>query len=203
MKSIEKKVEFTCPQCGKVQESICYEQLGPDKYLDVSNSSIFQWDCNECGHKIKLVYPTYYCNIEKEFVVFLDPKNEEVKGLTQEQMALFRGFAKRLCKNSDTFVEKVRVLEAGLNDRAIELLKLITMAKLHSKDNSVLDIFFYRKSESNSLEFTVIYKEDIDGIDIDYAMYENVLAIVLEELPELSDEVHCIDLDWAGKQVAM
>ena len=46
-----------------------------------------------------------------------------------------------------------------------------------------------------------MYKEDIDGIDIDQAMYQNVLNIVTDELPPLEDDVYCIDLNWAGAQV--
>ena len=203
MKSIAKKVRFTCPKCKEVHEITCYEQLGPDKLEDIKNATVFQWDCESCGHKVKLIYPTYYCNIDKEFVVFLMPNATDVECISIEQQQLFKGFTMRLCKNADSFVEKIRVLESNLDDRAIELLKLMTFAKVHVQNKTIEDIFFYRKSESRSLEFTLMYQEDIDGIDIDDAMYQNVVSIVKEELPSLTEGVHCIDLEWAGKQVIM
>ena len=79
-------------------------------------------------------------------------------------------------------------------------LVLVKKSNKKSHDNNK-DIYFYRKSERNSFEFTLMYREDIDGIDIDYAMYENILNIVNEELPPLEDGIHCIDLEWAGAQV--
>lgn len=190
-----------CPQCKSEHMVTCYGQLGPNKKDEVVSSSVFQWDCESCGHKVKLVYPTAYCNVEKEFVVFLRPNAVDESCITEDEKELFTGFTMRLCKTADTFVEKVRVLEAELNDQAIELLKLITFAKIHAEDDGMQDIYFYRKSESGSLEFTLMYQDNIDGIDIDLAMYQNVLNIVKEELPPLGDDVYCIDLNWAGAQV--
>ncbi|HAB60702.1 MAG TPA: hypothetical protein DCE48_08380 [Lachnospiraceae bacterium] len=201
MESIEKNIPFTCPSCKSEHMVTCYEQLGPNKKEEVMSASFLQWDCNSCGHKVKLVYPTYYCNIEKEFVVFLRPNVSDVSCITEDEKEMFNGYTMRLCKTADTFVEKVRVFEAKLNDRAIELLKLITFAKIHVGNDTIQDIYFYRISEHGSLEFTLMYKEDIDGIDIDQAMYQNVLNIVTDELPPLEDDVYCIDLNWAGAQV--
>ncbi|WP_167956939.1 CpXC domain-containing protein [Anaerosporobacter faecicola] len=201
MNSIEKQLQFTCPKCKEEHKVTCFEQIGPDQKEQVMNSSIFQWDCESCGHKVKLVYPTMYCNEEKKFVIFLRPNAADATCIGEEEQARFPGFTKRFCKTADTFVEKVRVLEAGLNDQAIELLKLITFAKIHVENDTMEDIFFYRMSESGSLEFTLMYKEDVDGIDIDFSMYENVLHIVQDEVPPLEDDVYCIDLNWAGAQV--
>lgn len=201
MESIVNKIKFTCPKCNSEHMVTCYEQLGPNQKEEVINSSFLQWDCESCGHKVKLVYPTHYCNKEKKFVVFLRPNASDESCMSEDEKEMFKGFTMRLCKTADTFVEKVRVLEAELNDRAIELLKLITFAKIHVGNDTIQDIYFYRKSESGSLEFTLMYKEDIDGIDIDQAMYQNVLNIVTDELPPLEDDVYCIDLNWAGAQV--
>ena len=134
-------------------------------------------------------------------MVFLRPNVSDVSCITEDEKEMFNGYTMRLCKTADTFVEKVRVFEAKLNDRAIELLKLITFAKIHVGNDTIQDIYFYRISEHGSLEFTLMYKEDIDGIDIDQAMYQNVLNIVTDELPSLEDDVYCIDLNWAGAQV--
>lgn len=201
MKSIEKKVMFRCPKCKEKHEAVCFEQMGPEIKEQVMNATVLQWNCGSCGHKVKLVYPTRYCDREKKFVVFLRPNAQDSTVISEEEKKEFEGYTMRLCKTADTFVEKVRILDTCLNDRAIELLKLITFAKIHVDNDTLEDIFFYRKSESGSLEFTLMYKEDVDGIDINNAMYENVLAIVKEELPTLEEGVHCIDLEWAGAQV--
>lgn len=201
MQSQETQVEFVCPECKTTHRVNRYDRIEVDLKETVMNSSLFKWDCPECAHKVKLIYPCFYVDNSKRYVVWLVPNASDTTTIDRSLVNEYEGYTKRLCTTLDSFVEKVRILDSGLQDQAIELLKLITFAKVHISNDEIEHIYFYRKNEASNLELTLMYKEDVDGIEIPDTMYQSVLSIVKEELEPLGDDVFLIDQEWAGGKV--
>lgn len=201
----EKKITCTCSKCGE-QETIFLPQIITEEHrAQTEDLSLFKWTCPQCGHVLKLLYPCMYLNKGKKLLIWYVNELQDTERLEDELSQEFkretRGYAKRFCHTLEEFGEKVRVLEQGLDDRTIELLKIMTFARLHVSDKSLEHIYFYREDEIGNFEFTLFYSEGPKGIKLNGSMYQEIDAVVKEKLMTLQDHFYCIDLDWAGKQI--
>ncbi|MEG1848536.1 MAG: CpXC domain-containing protein [Clostridium sp.] len=200
----EKKLLCRCAACGKEAACTTVSLIREDKQKQVEDMSLFRFRCPACGHVMKLLYPCLYWNEEKKILVwFLDQQNieqwkEMVSKQTQEQML---GACKRYCHTLEEFAEKVRILESGLEDRAIELLKMVTFARVHMQQPKLQAIYFYQINQDGAIEFILYEGDDTNGIEVPAATYQEMCHIVAEELPALDHEFCCIDLEWAGGQI--
>ena len=82
----------------------------------------------------------------------------------------------------------------------MELLKLLVFAKIHVEDETLSEIYFYRKTRENNLEFTIFRGKEPDGIAVSIEMYQNVLELA-QNVPMDEEGFQTIDLDWAGRVV--
>lgn len=201
----EKRITCACPKCEK-QEIIFLPQIITEEQREkTENLSLFKWTCPQCGHVLKLLYPCMYLNRSKKILIWFVNELQETQKLEEELSGEFRrqtvGYTKRFCHTLEEFGEKVRVLEQELNDRTVELLKIMTFARLHVTDRSLEHIYFYRADETGNLEFTLFYTEGPKGITLNGAMYQEIDTIVKEKMEVLQDRFYCIDLNWAGKQI--
>lgn len=194
MKNEEKKC--VCQKCGANGTVTIWHEIGDDKAQEVMDMSLFCWTCPACGHVYKFIYPSTYMNKDKAFVVRYQGNDKEF-----DQEICLEGYILRDCNSQEELAEKVRILEADLDDRAVELMKLLIFAKIHVEDETMEQIQFFQVAEDGDFEFTIWTGEGPDGIHISEQVYENVRELA-GELPELEPGYHVIDLEWAGLQVS-
>lgn len=185
-----------CQKCGAKGEATIWHEISEKEKEACMDTSIFKWKCPSCGHIYKFIYPCIYKNESKKFVVRFQGTDKTFAADKD-----FTGYCKRDCNSEEELAEKVRILEAELDDRAMELLKLLIFAKIHVTDETMEQIQFYRVAEDGDFEFTIWTGEGPDGIHIDALMYENVKELA-KDLPDLEDKYYTIDLEWAGSQVS-
>ena len=160
----------------------------------VLDGSYFEWQCPGCGQRFFANTPFLY--------------NDDENGLHGISSALgIRGSAYKVPtviktdKNYDThssvlrlvsgfseFVEKIRIFEAGLDDRIVEAIKLLYI-NMHTKDGGgqVYDMIFENTGEDGSLYFGVFLEDDDFEQAIPAGVYENAEE---EFTPLLPDETH-------------
>lgn len=184
-----------CQECNEKDQTVIWHSIGPFQKEAAMDTSLFKWTCKKCQKVYKFVYPCTYVDREKGFVVRYQGNDKEFD--THQD---FSGLIKRDCNSQEELAEKIRILDAGLDDRAMELTKLLVFAQIHVQDETLERIQFYQEEEDGFMSFTIWNSEGPDGIQIDRETYERVVELA-NEIPELSDEFHCIDLNWAGAQV--
>lgn len=201
----EKKITCSCSKCGR-QESVFLPQIITEKHREKAEDlSLFKWTCPQCGHLLKLLYPCMYLNRSKRILIWYVDELQETQRLEEEITPELKQetvwFTKRFCRTLEEFGEKIRVLEQGLDDRTLELLKITIFARLHVADKTLEHIYFYRKDEIGNLEFTLLYSEGPKGITVNGTMYQEIDTIVKEKIKAQADQFYCIDPDWAGQQI--
>lgn len=185
-KIIEEKV--ICPKCGKEQIVKRYESvnvtLEPELKEVIKSGYFFAFTCEECGVKIPMLYSCLYHDMENKKMVWLVPNcsDEQVEEINQinsnQDMVedLSYGYDNRIVKNADSFREKIVIWDEDLDDRIIEILKVIYISKMEEelKTRKLVNVLFEVMKESYVLLF--IFEEGDPGmIPLDMDMYRNIV----------------------------
>lgn len=169
--SSELTKEVICPHCGKAVEtrmwtSICAE-ISPDLRQKILDETLFDWKCPACGQELQLVYPCLYHDKGRRFMVYIAPGEESrrsVDGVTEfPQLAQVR---KRTVTSLPELKEKILIFEAGLDDQAVELVKLalcdVLWNKYHRRTSACF--FCYSDKTADRLGFSVFLEGDAQPI---------------------------------------
>lgn len=129
-------VDFPCPECGVAIGFDAWTKINASEDTDlideVINGSFCEFTCPSCRYQAHLAHPCLYLDPEHRACIYL-VANERMRAMADE---MFSGLAedegdsgpsgslRRIVFSREELSEKVAAIEADLDDRAIELLKL-------------------------------------------------------------------------------
>jgi hypothetical protein len=190
--SLLKSAVVCCATCKKQQEIPIYKSINtatdPGLVAKVMDGSLFLWECPHCHAKSLAKYECLYHNPDQRFMVWLLPlemsSEAEQASIAMHAKAL-GAYTLRKCTEVGELVEKVHVLEAGLDDVAIELCKFIILQELQQKAASEGEkaeiistpIHFYRKEE-DKLVFAIQLNKQMNELAVGNNVYEDALGII-------------------------
>lgn len=163
MASIQSKKTLTCPKCGNRQECIHWESIDvtqePQLREQVLNHSLFTFKCRKCGDSMILGYPCLYHDGVRKQLFYLIPNYKEADVKQFERMPAKpdadEGYTLRIVGSLNQLVEKIRIFDAGKDDRYVELCKLYG-AKLIQKERpnvKIAEIYFDDDAEDAYIVF--------------------------------------------------
>lgn len=163
---------FTCPSCGHKGDFKMYESvnvsLDPKLREKVLSGQIFEWACPKCGETISIRYDLLYHDMDKAFQIYYSPNNcSGINKMINDMLIKYPGMRK-LCRTVDSLNalrEKILIFEAGLNDIAIELAKLVIKYDSHNNIPETCELRFDSilpggKTQSQS---KLVFRQIIDG----------------------------------------
>ena len=134
------KMMLACPACGKSGEFTSWSSLNatldPHEKTRLLDRTLTQFTCAACGHQAQVVYPLLYHDMTNGFMVWMIPDAPGPAGAPPEALPpgvvqkLGEKYRYRLVSNLNELIEKILIFDAGLDDRIIELAKLVAAAKL-------------------------------------------------------------------------
>lgn len=188
-------IEHTCPGCGKQSTATVYNSVNvsesPDLKQKVLNGELFVHECPFCGERTLLRNSFLYHDPEKKIIVCLSDRPIGAEGLEE--------YTSRRVTDVGTLVEKVKILDAGLDDRAMELCKVITRQEL---GKSVSLKFFRMDGPDN--EITLTYPQDgkMEMLVIGFNVYEDCRGIVGRNPSMEIRGMELVDSAWVEKFIA-
>ena len=211
--SIEK---ITCPQCGKEAEFTVWQSvntdLDPEMRAAVKDLSIFRFTCPKCGYSALADYDFLYHDMRNKVMIQYAASDEEAEqakaifsgdGLPKELRGLFGGmlydgYILRIVRSQNELREKLEILDAGLDDRLIELYKTVLLPKAFEKFPRAkkLDMYFLQMDGKNMIQILT----DGNGsatVDIDPDLYEILRKEFEPLLPDIRKDEPVIDRDYA------
>lgn len=198
-------VQSICTKCGHQIRKEVVNVYTPVLRSSLQNMEYFRITCSECGHIMKFYYPCVYINEEKQFVVFFTGgRFFEEPALEAERLIKMKteNMVARLCTTLEEFIEKVEILESGLDDRSMELFKLSLFARIHLQDLGLQYVYFYRSTHSDQLEFTLISDSGNSGVAISGDLFHEIEEIMEKEAAnEIEEGFLVIDREWAGQKI--
>ena len=131
--------EVGCPHCGAAVKTGMWPAISardnPELRERVLDETLFDWKCPQCGYTAQLMYPCLYHDPERQFMVYVEPngcgKSETADA--EEKFPQLSGVKKRMVSTLAGLKEKMLIFEAGLDDAAVELVKLALSGVLEQK----------------------------------------------------------------------
>lgn len=222
--SMCKREEVQCPVCGTTGEFEMWTslntQLNPEKKEQLLSGALFQYICPHCGKSFNIDYPMLYHQMEDQIMIYYVVQEEDIQ-MVEEQ---FRGefgdeeteitkvlkedmnsYLYRIVGSQRELMEKIRIFDAGKDDRVVELVKRIISDAVADKNPEQGDVnLYYLEEEGESLFVAVNSKGVLGTVPIPNGMYEDMAEGLQEKLPDLrSRSEFRIDRDWASKALGL
>lgn len=130
----------TCPVCGativhtgrQLYEVSNNNQSAKKKFLD-EGRKCFMSHCPKCGLDVLFAYPVQYIDTEEKLNIYLMPVGHPEENEFFDNIFRYDtrpGFTTRLVADVDALVDKIRVFEVGLDDRVVEICKVLKWGDL-------------------------------------------------------------------------
>ena len=199
---------IVCPECGEKAEFTVWDSintsLNPELVDKVITGELFRWSCSKCGCKMNVNFATLYHDEERKIMIYYVPGNPEevipymknaMNQITDGQEA--GKYYKRVVGSPNQLREKLMIMEAGFDDRNIELMKLFasTRVKLQDKGFELAEMLFDRAKNGANYFALRLKNGTWQQMEFDQALYQNV-AKVFEAYVKNSDAVS-VNFDWA------
>ena len=154
--------QITCPNCGTLFEieqwNVINAQKQPELHKKIRNGSMFLQTCPHCGTHVHSVYTCIYSNDEKKFLVSFQPSDKEPAATP-----FVPDYKLRLEHTLLGFLERIRILESGLDDLTLEMVRCLVTAQLTRQfpekhithllfDNADNENVFFQYDSSNPSE---------------------------------------------------
>lgn len=171
---------FRCPTCGTAfdvqRHDLVNVKENPELKASVLNGDIFLQECPRCGRRHLVGGP----------LVYLDPAEGVLLMLSDKplSMADTGGYTARLVSRAGDLIEKVKIFDAGLDDRAIELCKYVTKQEAGKE----MDLKFLRlDGADNELVFTYPSNGQMELLAVGFNVYEDCRGIIARN-PQVDDK---------------
>lgn len=198
--------EINCPACGHSREIIVWDSLNgdldPEAKGQLMNGTLFTVECSGCGQRFNVHYNMLYHDMAHHAMVYhadaesaADARNA-LTGMKHASGTAMSGYRMRVVSDADELQEKAVIFENGLDDRVIEIIKLMfrTEAARKFPDYAPDGVYFTAEDGKYGMEFTgdePLYAEMPEG------MYEEIRDCYAGRLAAAGDELCTIDAEWA------
>ena len=217
--SRQQEVDITCPECGCAGRFVIWDSvnnvLSPEAAEKIIDGSLFLYECPNCGEKNQVHYACLYHDMEHGAMVQLVSDTEESvdkafetygklmdNGIAKD-IGFNSGYRHRLVTDINSLREKASVLRDGLDDRAVELMKLIVLAQNagNSKIPPKATAYYVCLDEDSGLVLEFVGGEGSVTASVAREMYESLEELVREREPE-DRGLRFVDQQWAYEFLA-
>ncbi len=188
-----------CPKCRQENQVEIHESItSHDRHLRdrLMSGALWTWRCTPCGHDNATTYPLLYHDMRAWCLIYyLDREVTEDPNIiarmvpAPDQLTALRRFNAtyrfRLCRTLDDLMEKLRLLDAGLDDRAVEYLKLRSRANANTQGLAMVHDRFERLTDGDAK--TLCFGPPSKPLEIPFSAYSAGLAKIKERVGDETD----------------
>jgi hypothetical protein len=182
--SLSEEQPITCPGCNATSAARIHRSVNvttePALKEQLLTGRLFTFTCPSCGRPTRVVHPELvYQDVRGGYLLQMD-------ALGRFDAASLRGLegslpgVTRVVRDSNALLEKVKVFDAGLDDRVIEVLKLVLVSSQQAGDTAMRYLFEGTGTpshpEGRDLRFTVLSSKGISGMAVPRTAYEDLRA---------------------------
>lgn len=162
-----------CPSCGNVSDVTIWNSItvsdSGDLKEDLLKGKVNIFHCPSCSYRALMPVPLLYHDEEKRLMISFSPcENETEKkrlfsniketSAQSGELKKLEGYNLRFVTDYNSLLEKILLADAGLWDKAIELIKLMVLSQEPEKSEQRSCVF--GKSDGEEIEFLVTDKKE-------------------------------------------
>lgn len=225
--SVKHTQQIACLKCKKKSDFEFYgsinTMLDPGLKQRVKNFDIFKFICPHCGSEQFVNYSFLYHQMEDKLMIFYCQDEEEVEKVRtlyaddfatalnekgEQQGIDTTGYRRRIVIGADNLVEKIRIFDAGLDDRLIEIYKVLLYGQMQSQlaempGGDVVDDVFVDEQLDGSLDFVFVADgKAVGAVPFAQEVYDVVAEQYKEAVERLAPTEPVINQDWAFDTLA-
>lgn len=171
--SINIKQEVKCPKCGELTEVTVWQSVtsadSPDLKDDILKGKLNMFVCAKCAHTALMPEPMLYTDAEKKLMITFAPCSDEaskailfnkIKETSKESGELdgLDDYNLRFVTAYNELMEKILIFDSGLQDKAVEMLKLLVL--MQEPEKMEQRICMFGKKDGEEIEIMVQDKSD-------------------------------------------
>ncbi len=166
LNTIEK---IRCPKCQKESDVTLWQMItvkdSPDLKEELLKGNLNMFICDECGEKALVPTPLLYHDEDKKIMFSFMPTSspEETKEAYMSvlksskesgELENLKGYNLRFISDYNTLLEKILIFDSGLNDKTIEVIKLMVILNDPERSDHLKPLFG-KRFEDGSIEILV------------------------------------------------
>ncbi len=208
------KADLTCPKCGKPHtltlRACVNVSLHPEEKAQVLDGSFFQYKCPDCGESIAVTYPCLYDDMGKALMIYLLPDETEValaklnaqqEKWSEDMMKAAKVCTMRAVRSVNELCEKIKIADADLDDRYVEITKAFVFAQFlrQQPDFLATQVLYDRQDGEDGL---VIMGKDGKTLWVVWpeGLYDEVINMFGDRVEsEKTTTYELIDANWTMK----
>ena len=197
-----------CPKCQNSNNVTIWGIVNRDVNTvttnKIMNGTFFEHKCPTCGAVYQITYPTLYeDNTHKAIICF----EQTDVGLSEATSAVLERRKKlssdqhdyqiRIVSTPNAFREKARIFDKGLDDKIIEIMKIVLLEKLHQEHdtNGINEVLCWVEDDGTfSME---MFGKKYGKVTVNQDFYNYISEKCSVFINEQDFDDVLIDLDWA------
>lgn len=200
--------KIICPSCGKEGNFLVWDSINtvinPEMKEKVRNRSAFAFICPHCHQSAEVQHQFLYHQMEDNLMIY--QVNEKEVGTTQELFLNFKTETKseyifRIVRSREELLEKLKIFDAGLDDRIVEVEKIFLLAVIMGKcpEKKIEQSFFVHNEKEDVLVYLTDKREQL-VLPLNKRLYQDIEGIFASHDVEAQTEnTFVIDYDWAAE----
>ena len=200
--SMPREASVSCPKCGSEIEYTMWLTINTEvktAIQDIISGKLFDIECKSCGLKSRVVYPILFNDMLHKMMIQYAMEEDASTVLKQFDKYRYHGFRLRLVSTQQSLREKTWILNDGLDDRIIELMKAIILPQkqIEMPEKQIKEIYYCGSAEH------IFFELDCEsGEIVRVASAREGYNNLKEQFNEYLDDErtpYVIDRKWADK----
>ncbi len=166
--SLNSKQNVRCPNCGQMSEVTVWDSVtvsdSADLKQDLLRGEVNMFFCPSCSYKALMPTPILYHDEDKKLMISFSPCADAVTeqrlfdkvretSKKSGELGKLEGYNLRFVTDYNELLEKILIFDYALNDKTIEVIKLMILSQ--DVDKSVDRVCRFGKSENGVMEFVI------------------------------------------------
>lgn len=213
--SLNTKQNVKCPKCGQMSEVTVWNSItvkdSADLKQDLLRGRVNMFCCPSCSYTALMPTPMLYHDKDKKLMISFSPcddpvlKNQlfdNVQKTSKEsgELEKLEGYNLRFITDYNELLEKILIFDNNMNDKTIEVLKLMVMSQ--EIDKVEQRVCRFGKMENGVIEFMIYDMKDRQTYtsSVPEETYETIAKSLMESgVKPYSFEWEMVDSSYATR----
>lgn len=206
-----------CPKCGKDGDFVIWDSintaLNPEMKEKVLSGEAFKFVCPHCNSTAMVDYGYLYHQAEDDMMVYYVQNDERLKSAEEEFDKIkaesadedpdYTNMLFRIVKSANQLKEKIFIFDEGLDDRAVELVKVALYSQwIQSDPDLQVREILLNIDEDKKKSFVVRMGDDKwASAEFPQDLYDNFLKEFCSDADVKNCGEYVIDFNWAADNI--